>query len=133
MITLEQIKELPPELLALQNTQAIADALPDEVTLVSTEIGKGKIIETIGMDAANAILDIIDTEQPFRHVKQLLANGWLDVNSAVLREQLDQMAVAGAISVENVAKIKALAERRSRPDEFEVRKLCWSDDGQWLV
>ena len=133
MITLAQIRELPAELLAQRSTQLIADAMPEQVVLVGTEIGKGKVIEAIGMDAANDILDVIDSQPPFRHVKQLLENGWLDVSSPVLREQLDQLAIAGVISAENVAKIKSLAEQRHRVDEYEVRKLCWSDDGQWLV
>lgn len=128
----DEILALAPELLAQQDTQAIADALPERVTTQPTEIGKGKIISVIGLSAANAVLDVIDAHPDYRHVKQLVENGWLDIGSPLVRAALDAM-VPAIISAEQASAVKALGEIRVPVDEFEVRKICWSDNGEWLL
>lgn len=128
-ITLADIQALPVEVTQNQDTQAIADALSvGRIKLVTKEIGKLTVLSTIGMEAGNALLDIIDTVDTFRHVRYPLANGWLDLADPTARAMLDTIC-----SAENAAKLKALAEQADPVDEYEVRKLCWSDDGGWLV
>lgn len=128
MALIDDILALPAELRAMQDTQAIADALPPVVTLRACEIGKGKVLGTIGLEAANTLLDIIDNVADFRHVKQLVANGWLDVGDALTRAMIDQVCTP-----ENGAALKALAEISTPIDEMTVRRVCWSADGEWLV
>ena len=128
MALIDDILALPAELLATHDTQAIADALPPIVTVRPCEIGKGKVLGTIGLEAGNTLLDIIDTDPNFRHVKQLVANGWLDVGDALTRAMIDQVC-----SPEDGAALKALAETSTSIDEMTVRRVCWSDNGEWLA
>ena len=128
MALIDDVLALPAELRAMQDTQAIADALPPVVTIRACEIGKGKVIGTIGLEAGNTLLDIIDNVADFRHVKQLVANGWLDVGDALTRTMIDQVCTP-----ENGAALKALAEISTPIDEMTVRRVCWSADGEWLV
>jgi len=128
MALIDDILALPAELRAMQDTQAIADALPPVVTIRACEIGKGKVIGTIGLVAGNTLLDIIDNVADFRHVKQLVANGWLDVGDALTRAMIDQVCTP-----EDGAALKALAEISMPIDEMDVRLACWSDNGEWLA
>lgn len=129
MITIDDILSLPAELLAQQNTQAIADALSvGRSKLVHTEIGKGVVLATLGVTDGNALLDLIDSAPDFRHVKQLVANGWLDIADPLTRATIDQVCTFA-----DATKLKALAEVADPVSEFDVRKLCWSDTGEWMV
>lgn len=129
MITLEEIRSLPIDILNQQNTQLIADTLSNgRIKLVKTEIGKLTVLSALGMEAGNALLDIIDTVDTFRHVRYPLANGWLDLADPAARAMLDTLC-----SAENAQKLKSLAEHADTVDEYEVRKLCWSAEGEWLV
>ncbi len=128
MALIDDILALPAELRATQDTQAIADALPPVVSLRACEIGKGKVLGTIGLEAGNTLLDIIDNVADFRHVKQLVANGWLDVGDALTRVMIDQVCTP-----EDGVALKALAEISTPIDEMTVRRVCWSADGEWLV
>ena len=128
MALIDDILALPAELRATQDTQAIADALPPVVSLRACEIGKGKVLGTIGLEAGNTLLDIIDNVADFRHVKQLVANGWLDVGDALTRAMIDKVCTPA-----DGAALKALAEISTPIDEMTVRRVCWSADGEWLV
>lgn len=115
MITYEEIIATG---LPLGDHGAIADFLSvGRTKLVKTEIGKLTIIGTIGMEAGNALLDIIDTSPDFRHVRYPLANGWLDVANPTVRGMLDMLC-----SAENAGKIKALAELADPVTSQEVTK-----------
>jgi len=128
-ITLEEIRALPAEVTQNQSTQEIADALSiGRTKLVKTEIGKLTVLSALGMEAGNALLDIIDTVDTFRHIRYPLANGWLDLADPAARAMLDTLC-----SAENAQKLKSLAEHADMVDEYEVRKLCWSAEGGWLV
>jgi hypothetical protein len=96
----------------LQNRDdgAIAAALSvGRTKIVPTEIGKGRILATLGLATGNALLDVIDTAPDFRHVKQLVENGWLDIGSDLSRASLDALVPAVLTQVE-ADTLKALAE-----------------------
>lgn len=134
MITLTEIQSLQPELLAQQDTQAIADTLSaGRVKLEPTEIGNGLVLATIGLEAGNALLDAIYNTPDFRYVKPLLEQGRLDISTELSRGSLDVLAQAQVITQEQADAIKALAERPDPVSEFEVRCLCWSVTGEWMV
>ena len=106
----EEILALPPELIASGDHVAIAEALSvGRKRIVYTEIGKGKIIGAIGLESANAVLDVIDTVPDYRHIKQLVENGWLDIGSPLARYSIDAMVPAVITQAQSDA-IKALAE-----------------------
>jgi len=132
MALIDDIKALPSKLLSQRDTQAIADALPPRITTHYTEIGKGKIIGAIGLEAANSVLDVIDSNPAYRHVKQLVENGWLDIGSPLARYSIDAM-VPTIITQEQANIIKALGEVSTPVSEYEVRCICWADNGDWIV
>ena len=74
-----------PEMIAAREHGAIAALVSVGRTRPSgTQIGKGTILETIGLTAGNAFLDVIDTVPDFRHVRGLIAEGRLIVSSPLV-------------------------------------------------
>jgi hypothetical protein len=132
MALIDDIKALPSKLLVQQDTQTIADALPPRIITQYTEIGKGKIIGAVGLEVANNVLDVIDSNPVYRHVKQLVENGWLDIGSPLTRYSIDTM-VPTIITQGQADTIKALGETSTPVNEYDVRCICWSDKGEWLV
>ena len=99
----------------LQNRDdgAIASLLSkDRFKIVSTEIGKGKILETLGLEAGNIVLDAIDTLPEFRHVKRLVENGWLNVGSEMVRLAITNMVPA----LLNQTEATALLDLAKQPE-----------------
>lgn len=124
-----------PELLALvPDTFALAAALSQGRTkLVPTEIGNGTILEAIGLSAGNALLDVINTAPDFRHVKPLIEQGRLRLDSALVLGTLQSLVAATVITQ---AHADALVARATAPDpvtEYEVRAAIRSADGVLLV
>ena len=122
-----------PELLAQRDTQAIAEAVSlGRVKRVPTEIGNGTILQTIGLTTGNALLDVLNQAAEFRHVKPLLEQGRLRVDSDLVRSTLDSLVPAVLTAVQAQA-LKALAEQPDPVDEYAVRCIAWSDDGVWQL
>lgn len=118
MITLADIQATG---LPLTDHGAIAAALSEGRTkLVATEIGNGLVLETIGMDSGNNLLDVIYNDATFRHVKPLLEQGRLRIDSALVRNTLDAMAGANVITQEEADAIKALAVQPDPVSSQEV-------------
>lgn len=89
---------------------AIAAALSvDRTKLVPTEIGIGLVLETIGLQAGNALLDLIKNTQDFRHVWPLLEQGRLRVDAALVRGTLDALVAASALTAADGEALKNLA------------------------
>lgn len=122
-----------PELLAQRDTQAIAEAVSvGRIKRVPTEIGNGTILETIGLAAGNALLDVINQAAEFRHVKPLLEQGRLRVDSELVRATLDGL-VPAVLTAEQAQALKALAEQPDPVAEFAVRCIAWSNSGEWQL
>lgn len=111
--------------LEARDCRAIAEALSvGRVKIVPCQIGKGRVLAAIGMEAGNALLDLIDTAPDFRHVKQLVANGWLDVGDQLTRAMIDQVCSPDAAKA-----LKALAEVRDVVTEQQVAEAIYNSDG----
>ena len=122
-----------PELLAQRDTQAIAEAVSlGRVKRVPTEIGNGTILQTIGLTTGNALLDVLNQAAEFRHVKPLLEQGRLRVDSDLVRSTLDSL-VPAVLTAAQAQALKALAEQPDPVDEYAVRCIAWSDDGVWQL
>jgi hypothetical protein len=90
---------------------AIAAALSaGRKKLVVTEIGLGSILNTIGFDAGNALLDALYARPEFRYVTPLIEQGRLDISSVLARSSLDALAQGGVIAQQSADALKALAE-----------------------
>ena len=135
MALIDDIRALPADLLATRDTAQIAAALPPVSRLVPTEIGNGTVLETLGLAVGNALLDVLYNAPDFRYVKPLLEQGRLRIDAPPARAALDGIAAAGIAAGFGAAQAearKALADAVTPADEMTVRRVCWSDTGEWL-
>lgn len=96
MSLIDEIKaKCPPELIAAKEHGQIAAIVSKDRTKPSTrEIGNGTILETIGLQYGNAMLDVIYSAPDFRHVKPLLEQGRLIVGSPLVVATIQSMVPA---------------------------------------
>jgi hypothetical protein len=87
--------------------------------LVPTEVGNGTILETIGLTVGNALLDVLNSEPNFRHVKPLLEQGRLRIDSALVRATLDSL-VPAVLTAEQATALKSVAEQAAPVSVHEV-------------
>lgn len=123
-----------PALQALvPDTQALAAALSaGRVRYVETNVGVGTIIEVLGLPTANPVLDAIYASPDYRHVKPLLDQGRLRLDSEFVRGALQAMVPA----LMTHAQRDALVARAAVADpvsEYEVRCAIYADDGSLRV
>lgn len=123
-----------PALQALvPDTSAIAAALSaGRVRYVETNIGVGTIIEVLGLSVANPVLDAIYASPDYRHVKPLLDQGRLRLDSEFVRGALQAMVPA----LLTQAQRDALVARAAVADpvgEYDVRCAIYADDGSLKV
>lgn len=96
MTLLEEIKSKCSEaVIAAKEHGQIAVIVSEGRTKPSTrEIGNGTILETIGLQYGNAMLDVIYSAPDFRHVKPLLEQGRLIVGSPLVVATIQSMVPA---------------------------------------
>lgn len=123
-----------PALQALvPDTQAIAAALSvGRTRYEKTEIGVGTIIEVLGLATANPVLDAIYASPDYRHVKPLLDQGRLRLDSEFVRGALQAMVPALLTQAQRDALV-ARAEVSDPVGEYEVRCAIYADDGSLRV
>lgn len=133
MALIDDIRALPVEITGQQDTQVIAEALSvGRTRLVPTEIGAGTVLMVLGIAAGNALLDVINAAPDFRHVKTLVEQGRLRIDTNLACATLDSL-VPSVLTAAQAQALKAVAEVADPVDEMDVRRLCWSDDGVWQV
>lgn len=135
----------PDEIRAEINSDpAIKALMPDTVAMsvelskkkkkyVPTEIGKGTIIEVLGLPAANSVLDAVLSSADYRHVKELLEQGRLRLDVSAKGGLLQPLVTAGIITQE---KLDLLCDRSRVKDEvsdLEVRVAVFNDDGSLRI
>jgi hypothetical protein len=106
MITLAEVQATG---LPLDDHGAIAAALSvGRTKLVKTEIGEGTILATLGLEAGNAFLDVVDAHPDFRHVKKIVARGEFDMSSPVSQAGVQGM-VPTVLTQEQADALQGLA------------------------
>lgn len=106
---------------------AIAAALSiGRTQIVPTEIGNGTILETIGLTAGNALLDVINAAPDFRYVKPLLEQGRLRVDSALVHGTLDSLVP----SVLTQVQADALKNLAVKPDPVSAQDVAKALEGK---
>jgi len=107
--------------LVARDCDAIATLLsPGRMRANDREIGYGVILETIGIDAGNQLIDFIQAQPALRHVVQLLANGWLRIGSPLAQGAL-QSFVPAAVSQ---ADADALCALGIEPDPYTSQQIA---------
>lgn len=114
--------------LANRDDGAIAAALSAGRTkTVSTEIGNGMVLATLGLASGNALLDAIYNTPDFRYVKPLLEQGRLDISTPLAAGALDGLAGAGVITQAEADALKALAVQ---PDPVTANDVAKALEGK---
>lgn len=100
-----------PELLASRDYDAIAAAVNINRTRPSTrEIGNGTILETLGLAAGNAFLDVVNSAPDFRHVKPLIEQGRLQIASPLVQMTVQSMVPAQVLTQAQADSLCALGK-----------------------
>lgn len=132
---IQTILETDMQLQALiPDTRAIADALFGiETYTVTTEIGAGSVLATLGLESGNALLDVIKTTPEFRHVWPMIEQGRLDLSSPLVEEALSSLVSAEVITIEEKLALMNLCTRPVAVSEDDVKKALWNDDGSLAI
>lgn len=116
------------------NLAGVAAALSEDRTRpTDAEIGNGLILEVLGIERGNVLLDLIAQDANLRHVRPLLEQGRLRVSSALVAGWLQGLVLATKLTQEEADAVTALGRGPDPVSEFDVRCACWSDDGELLV
>lgn len=109
------------EMIASRDYDAIAAAVNVGRVKPSTrEIGNGTILEVLGLQAGNALLDVINTVPDFRHVRPLVEQGRLAIASPLVQATVQSMVP----SVLTQAQADALCALGVDPDPVTARQVA---------
>lgn len=98
--------------------------------LVKKTIGKGDVLDAIGLEAGNALLDAVEANTLFRHVKSELDRGDLDVSRPIVRASLDGMVgVVTGFTQAHAEAVKALAEAPNPLQLIDVSRVLNTAEG----
>lgn len=132
-MTVDQIKAAiaaDPALQALADARDV-DALVAALSAgrtryVAREVGNGTVLEVLGLSVGNALLDLIQTHPAYRHVRPLLEQGRLRVDSAMARGTMQQLVgveIASGVTFEQ-QHADALSALAKVPDPVD-RAAVW--------
>lgn len=129
----EIIVKCSKEVLQSRDTFVIRDIVNKDRTKPSTrEIGNGTILETIGLQYGNAMLDVLYNAPDFRHVKPLLEQGRLIIGSPLVVATVQSMVPS--IMPQPVADMLLSLTTEPHPiTEYDVRKALYADNGDYLA
>ena len=124
-----------PALQALvPDTQAIADALSvGRTRWKHTEVGVGTVIEVLGLAVANPVLDALYAAPDYRHVKPLLDQGRLRLDSVAQVGMLQPLVTGGLLTQAQLDALIARAKEPAPVAEYDVRMAIYNDDGSLKV
>jgi len=116
--------------LAARDCQALAELLSAGRTCGNDrEVGYGTIIETIGIEEGNALIDFIKAQEGMRHVKPLLEQGRLRIGSPLVQVSLQAFVGAGAVTQANADALCALGLQPDPLTAQQVGEALFQPDG----
>jgi len=92
------------------------------------EVGYGTIIETIGMESGNQLIDFLKASEPMRHVVPLLDQGRLRIGSPLAQSTL-QSFVGGPIDQADADALCALGQQPDPLTARQVAEALFHEDG----
>lgn len=92
------------------------------------EVGYGTIIETIGLEAGNQLIDFLKGAEPMRHVMPLLDQGRLRIGSPLVQSTL-QSLVGGPIDQADAEALCALGLQPNPLTARQVAEALFHEDG----
>lgn len=93
------------------------------------EVGNGTIIEAIGIESGNRLLDHINSDASMRYVRPLLEQGRLKVGSPVAQGTIRAFATAGLINDDEADKLCALGLELAPLTRDQVAEALFNPDG----
>ncbi len=154
---------LSPELLASQDTHAIAVALTSGRTRIDAQeklssLGlasrfpslmglPGPLASEMVLQKIEGLADVLvatvgDTPEALgarlfgAQIKRQmvhLAGAGMAFGDPAMGLMFEQMRLLGALSQEEVDALHSVSRFDAPVSEFDVRQACWSDNGEWLV
>jgi len=135
-VTIEEIRGLPAEILATKNATLIAQFLPLRISIVSKEIGVGTILAVMspyGGDFLNTLESLSLVDSNVKWSLKLIERGEFDIGHPVTRSQLLKFISENPTLSGPLFLLLKVAEIATPVSETDVRKICWSDNGEWLI
>lgn len=135
-VTIEEIRGLPAEILETKNATLIAQFLPTRISIVSKEIGVGTILAVMapyGGDFLNALESLSPVDSNVKWSLKLIERGEFDIGHPVTRSQLLKFISENPTLSGPLFLLLKVAEIVTPVSEIDVRKVCWSDNGEWLI
>ena len=134
MTLLEEIQaKCTVEELASQDTFLIAAKVSlGRTKPAKTRIGEGTILDVLGVPVGNSFLDVINSVADYRYVKNIILRGEFDLSLASSQTGV-QALVPSVLTQEQADALKALGKAPDPVQELAVRRVCWSDTGEWLA
>ena len=135
MITRDDLRALPQALLDTKDTTAIAAALPPHSRIESRPIGIGTVLAVMapyGGAFLNALEAMSATDGNVKWTLRLIEKSDFDVGMSVTRTQLQAFADAQPALADGITALLSVAEVVEPVTEYEVRRLCWTDAGEWI-
>ena len=117
---------------AARDSTAIAAAMPARIVPKKTAIGKGTILATLGLDAGNVFLDVVDSAAQYRHIKDVIYLEQFDMSLDESKLGVQAM-VPNVLTQDQANLLIALGQDSVSISEFEVRCAVWADDGSWAA
>ncbi len=127
MTLLEEIQaKCPPELVAAREHGQIATLVSaGRIRPSATTIGNGTVLEVLGLETGNALLDVIYAEPTYRHIRPLLEQGRLIVGAQIVRSAI-QALVPTVLTQAEADKLLALG---IEPDPVSVQAVVSAMEG----
>jgi hypothetical protein len=98
----------------------------------SREIGNGTILETLGIAAGNAFLDVLlssATDSPYRHVKPLIEQGRLLIGSVLVQATVQSMVAQSVLTQAQADALCALGLELAPLSAQDVAEALYNVDG----
>lgn len=84
------------------------------------EIGNGVILETLGFEKGNMVLELIYSTETFKYVHPLLQQGRLRASSRLLQETCENFVLQGVLTRQEADAIKSLGFSPAPVSVYEV-------------
>jgi hypothetical protein len=111
-LTSDEITSIDQFLINRNDVQIAIILSVGRTKLTQKLIGRGDVLNTIGFSSGNAVLDEIDTNPIYRHIRPELDRSCLDISTPLARQTIDSIASNALVigfGQDQADAIKALA------------------------